>query len=213
MWVLTSNWRRKPVKSDSKGTAALLTRACPVAKKDWKPSYIHDAVTLGDFFNQPKTLHHYAKNKITPSELSFYFCLNVVHNHYINIPWNSNTAQNKCTVHHRAWNYQFHLIQIKYTTLTLWDVVLHTVLSSDEAIFNVCAILRCPTVWWWWWYLVGLLLSDSMPVFYPSAQGLPHQHIVPNLGASVGSQSPIKQADHSDKVTDLMLSDLIKLSI
>lgn len=50
-------------------------------------------------------------------------------------------------------------------------------------------------------------------VFYPCAQGLHHQHIVPNLGASVGSQSPIKQPDPSDKVTDLMLTDIIKLSI
>lgn len=56
-------------------------------------------------------------------------------------------------------------------------------------------------------------VSDSMPVSYPSTQALHHQHIVPNLGASVGSQSPIKQPDHSDKVTDLMLGDIIKLSI
>lgn len=69
--------------------------------------------------------------------------------------------------------------------------------------------------WWWrWWYLGGgHLISDSVPVIYPSTQGLHQQHIVPNLGASVGSQSPIKQPDHSDKVTDLMLSDIIKLSI
>lgn len=59
----------------------------------------------------------------------------------------------------------------------------------------------------------GHLVSDSLAVSYPSAQGLHHQHIVPNLGASVGLQSPIKQPDHSDKVTDLMLSDIIKLSI
>lgn len=42
---------------------------------------------------------------------------------------------------------------------------------------------------------------------------LHHQHIVPNLSASAASQSPIKEPDHSDKVTDLMLSDIIKLSI
>lgn len=58
----------------------------------------------------------------------------------------------------------------------------------------------------------GHLVSDSVPVFYLLG-GLHHQHIVPNLGASGSSQSPIKLPDHSDKVTDLMLSDIIKLSI
>lgn len=75
------------------------------------------------------------------------------------------------------------------------------------------AILRSPTVWWWYLAGGGHIVSDSVPVFYPSTQGLHHQHIVPNLGASVGSLSLIKQPDPSDKVTDLMLSDIIKLSI
>lgn len=52
------------------------------------------------------------------------------------------------------------------------------------------------------------LVSDSVISSF-----LHHQHIVPNLSASAASQSPIKEPDHSDKVTDLMLSDIIKLSI
>lgn len=70
-------------------------------------------------------------------------------------------------------------------------------------------MLRCPKVWW---YVAGVV-SDSRAFYYPSAQGLCYQHIVPNLGASVGSQAPIKQPDHPDTFTDLMLSDIIKLSI
>lgn len=79
-------------------------------------------------------------------------------------------------------------------------------------LYLTSAILRCPKAWWRWWYVAGGV-SDSMPIYYPFAQGLHCQHIVPNLGASVGSQGPIKQPDHSDKFTDLMLSDIIKLSI
>lgn len=72
------------------------------------------------------------------------------------------------------------------------------------------AILSCTTAWWWWYLWGGYIVSDSESVIYPFTTGLHHQHIVSNLGASVGLQSPIKQPDHSDKVTDLMHSDIIK---
>lgn len=63
------------------------------------------------------------------------------------------------------------------------------------------------------WGLWGFIVSDSESVIYPFARSLHHQHIVPNLGASVGLQSPITQPGHPDKVTDLMRSDIIKLGI
>ena len=84
-----------------------------------------------------------------------------------------------------------------------------TVEAWDGAIFNA-AIERCPKAWWW--YVVGAV-SVSVLIYYPSAQGLYQQYIVTNLGASAGSQNPIKQLEHFDEVTDLMLSDIIKLGI
>lgn len=60
---------------------------------------------------------------------------------------------------------------------------------------------------------VTYIVSDSKSVIYPYTQSLHHQHIVPNLGASVGLQTPLTQPDHPDKVTDLMRTDIIKLGI
>lgn len=57
------------------------------------------------------------------------------------------------------------------------------------------------------------MVSDSEAVIYLLAVSLHHQHIVPNLGASVGLQSPITQPGHPDKVTDLMRSDIIELGL
>lgn len=74
------------------------------------------------------------------------------------------------------------------------------------------AILRCPSVWWWWY------LGGAPHIRFRA----PHLSLCSVCTTSILSlilvhllahKAPLKQPDHSDKVTDLMLSDIIKLRI